>query len=564
MSIIRDFTDEKRKELENIIREEMFVNEPVYGNDWKQDLFIKGRIEDYQGDIEAYHKGILDKKNTTLEQLEQIFIRVNKIDEEYSRKFMTHAENLKNIAKCFDRLSEMLNPNPVDGGEMMLSRPTEYVSSYLSDTMTVIYNQVVNTLVLVNSKGEIIDYDWVALHTMMGKDASQLPPELYAALTDVFDGMGMRDKERFIEESYFIVDNVKTGSWGGRATYEQTWGLSPVYINFAGLYTVKLYTSDLSSVRDPNDPIHEQIFNSMLLSQIIENAGSIKTNAEYVPNRPPPTIPKPKVTIEEFYCYGLDENGRLSENVIAINRRDWDYKVTVSGGFLNNYTFSVLEYREELNRPIHALTLNELSGLSPSAGGNGTELVLNTFASYGMSQAYSYLGLFTSFDPTGIIQLMLDIEKTKEEAEAFSNRMLSVKDKFNLIDTANALFWSSAMSIKTDGSIDTTFSVVKKYDLNIALRAYAAVTGDTTPSAEEIEMMIRAGKMDPSVDGYVEWYTLGSKDSAIENYTEMLNKAYDNNSNKNKNIGDLSSEEIIELEKHFPDDWKEVLSGGLS
>jgi len=550
MSIIRDFTDEKRKELENIIREEMFVNEPVYGNDWKQDLFIKGRIEDYQYDIEAYHKGILDKKNTTLEQLEQIFISVNKIDEEYARKFMTHAENLKNIAKCFDRLSEMLNPNPVDGGEMILSRPTEYVSSYLSDTMTVIYNQVVNTLVLVNSKGEIIDYDWAALHTIMGKDATQLPPEMYAALTDIFDGMSMQDKERFIEESYLLTANDGVARMGTRVTYWQTWELSPVYVNLSGLYTLRLYSSDLSGVGNPSDPIHEKIFNSMLLTQVIDNAGTIRSTAEQIADRPY-TIPKPDVSIEEFYCYGLDENGRLSEDVIAFERKNWDYTVTVSGHNWSNYTFSVLQYREELSAPILALTLNELSGLSPNLGNDVSELIMSTVSSYGMSYANDYMKYFTNFDPTGILQLVLDVEQTKEEEEAFSNKMLSVKDKFDLVNTANALFWSSSMSIKTDGSIDTTFSVVKKYDLNIALRAYAAVTGDTTPSAEEIEMMLRAGKMDNSVDDYVEWYNLGSKNDVIKNYQEELRDACKEKYGTEKKPEALTFEEMIILEHEY-------------
>ena len=191
-------------------------------------------------------------------------------------------------------------------------------------------------------------------------------------------------------------------------------------------------------------------------------------------------------------------------------------------------------------------------------------LIVFTVASYGMSYANDYMKYFTNFDPTGILKLVLDVEQTKEEAEAFDNMMLRVKEKFNLANTENALFWSSSMSIKTDGSIDTTFSVVKKYDLNVALRVYTAVTGDTTPSAEKIEMMLRAGTMHPSVDGYIEWYNFGSKDNAIKNYINMLNIAYNEKHTGDKKQKELSSEEIKELEKYFPDGWKESLSGVAS
>ena len=371
------------------------------------------------------------------------------------------------------------------------------------------YEQVVNILVQVDNKGEIIGYNWDALHTMMKKDPTQVPPELYAALTDIFDGMAMEDKEQFIVESYLLaVDDYVSISEKDKK-YRQVWELSPIYTNLAGLYMLKLYEFDLSEIAYSNTPIHEHIFHSMLLMQVEKNASIIRSISNEFPDRPY-VVQKPDVSIEEFYCYGCDEKGNLSEDILAFPRKSWDYKIMISGKNWDSYAFSVLQYREELKPTLNALALNEL----------------------------------------------LNLSLKKESAD---NMRLKLGKKFDLGNMAGALFWSASMSINTDGSIDTAFSVVKKYDLNIALRAYTAVTGNTTPSAEEIEMMIRAGTIDDSVDGYVKWYNLGSKDNAIRNYTEMLRKAYNENYSGDKKQIDLSSEEIRELEKFFPDGWKEVL-----
>jgi hypothetical protein len=136
MGAVRDFTYSVKQELLETMRE---IQEQDKGFwlldslfDAISDISIPGDIASYQGDIEAYHRAMLDKKNTSAEHLEAIWAKVYEVDNAYSRNFQDLASSINMLKAVFDGLSDALSPHhPGTNGIPALFVSPDELAGYL-------------------------------------------------------------------------------------------------------------------------------------------------------------------------------------------------------------------------------------------------------------------------------------------------------------------------------------------------------------------------------------------------------------------------------------------------
>ena len=119
-NIIRDFTDEKRAELESQIRELESENKGFFNfvGDRLDDLLkgIKGvKIDNYLDNISDYHRLILDIRNTTLKQLREIFNAVHQVDVSYNTRLSSIFSQLFAYKTSVSALAGLIEPNASNG-----------------------------------------------------------------------------------------------------------------------------------------------------------------------------------------------------------------------------------------------------------------------------------------------------------------------------------------------------------------------------------------------------------------------------------------------------------------
>lgn len=114
MSPVRDFSQSVKETLFEYMKEieeedeKYWVFSGIF--DWIADLGISGRVADYEGDIHAYHKSILDKKNTSIEQLEKIWQNVYSVDNQHASILCEKVYETEKHLQAFVKLADTLNP----------------------------------------------------------------------------------------------------------------------------------------------------------------------------------------------------------------------------------------------------------------------------------------------------------------------------------------------------------------------------------------------------------------------------------------------------------------------
>lgn len=95
------------------------------------DAFISDDIASYEGDIDAYHRAILDKKDTTAEKIEKIWEAVADTDESYQKTFDDHASDIEALSVKIQNLADVLNPaHPNSNGIPGILRTPEWLANF--------------------------------------------------------------------------------------------------------------------------------------------------------------------------------------------------------------------------------------------------------------------------------------------------------------------------------------------------------------------------------------------------------------------------------------------------
>lgn len=140
--MIRDFSDRAKQELMNIVAQ--VENEKLCDfTDWVGDCWYS--FEEWIGllnlkedlsNVNEYHKKVIDKNNTTLNELEAIFSKVYAVEAEYHSGFCSIISACNSFNKILQTLIEIISPengsfSPEKMSALLPKRFTEY-QQYLS------------------------------------------------------------------------------------------------------------------------------------------------------------------------------------------------------------------------------------------------------------------------------------------------------------------------------------------------------------------------------------------------------------------------------------------------
>lgn len=124
--MLRDFSDEAKQKLLQYVKDVTSTTTWDTITDFFGDIgltvqgwFGKLDIQNYVNDVDAYHKKILDKNDTTTQQIETIFTDVQAVDTKYISVVSQQISCGNNIIKLINDLADTINPN---GGNMDMSR----------------------------------------------------------------------------------------------------------------------------------------------------------------------------------------------------------------------------------------------------------------------------------------------------------------------------------------------------------------------------------------------------------------------------------------------------------
>ena len=140
--MIRDFSDRAKQDLMNMVAQ--VENEKLCDfTDWVGDCWYS--FEEWIGllnlkedlsNVNEYHKKVIDKNNTTLNELEAIFSKVYAVEAEYHSGFCSIISACNSFNKILQTLIEIISPengsfSPEEMNALLPKRFTEY-QEYLS------------------------------------------------------------------------------------------------------------------------------------------------------------------------------------------------------------------------------------------------------------------------------------------------------------------------------------------------------------------------------------------------------------------------------------------------
>jgi hypothetical protein len=136
--MLRDFSDEVKQKLYEAVdaaqaeREGWWIfNDIIEG---LSDLFIDGNISHYHDDIEEYHRKIIDKKDTSRDQLDQIWTQVYQVDLDSIKTVTKELDNLDHLIRTFTNVGKSLDASPASDGLPLLALTVDEYAHHLIDT----------------------------------------------------------------------------------------------------------------------------------------------------------------------------------------------------------------------------------------------------------------------------------------------------------------------------------------------------------------------------------------------------------------------------------------------
>lgn len=133
----RDFSDASKEELLNLVAQ---VESEKWCDftDWIGDRWCDFEswigaldIQHYINDVNAYHKKVIDKNNTTVQEIENIFNAVKEVDTSYAVRMSACKEQLESIGKLILELTKVVDPSTgVFRTDVVNGRLTGFFSDY--------------------------------------------------------------------------------------------------------------------------------------------------------------------------------------------------------------------------------------------------------------------------------------------------------------------------------------------------------------------------------------------------------------------------------------------------
>lgn len=188
--MVRDFSEEAKQNLKNMISQ---VESEKFSNftDWIGDRWYdfeewigKLNIGNYIDNVNGYHKKVLDKNNTTFNDIDKIFNNVNEVNKCYERILGNKENSLTAWQKYMDNLCEFVKPGNGTFNVKSMDDAMQSINSEISGMEIV----CLRDQMLQNIGGKPV-FNEELIYEYMKKDMAQLSVEERKLLIDVISQM---------------------------------------------------------------------------------------------------------------------------------------------------------------------------------------------------------------------------------------------------------------------------------------------------------------------------------------------------------------------------------------
>ncbi len=559
--LIRDFTDETKSRLEKQIKE-IEDQDPNWYNhvgDFFEDLWngiVGVNIDSYANNIAAYHKQIMDTKNTTVDQLRKIFKDVDAVDSSYCAKLKDANTRFDYLGRTMKALADTLNPG-CNAGAVPFTSNNFYLK--LSKAGSGIVDFYLNEMTSTGPDGKL-QYKWSKIEEMLGKKPEDMTAAEYTALLDIIDSMSTVDSNgnvvadtdaltRFIEcgyscelESFVSSDFVTT-------TLQYNYSATPAFQTVCALYQLKVdrlmqqngatfYNGDEDSAT--RQYLCSEMFKSSLLMEMAFTC--------------------PKITQYQDMKTITDTNMKTLSIHIVRDEANKCYKVDADG-FLNDYVggITIFDFNTNNQRRLHYNEAHIANSLYRDKGSEFLEALGDEAVGFIIDRGIDAAKLSGWVGvPLEINKFAIDTAMRNVEIDMNNKKIDEQLRDMNLEEAFDAMKVGGSVTVYHD-TVSFHNTYINERELQIALNAYNNKTGQNV-SLSNLEAgfdgVVKDGKGSPTVQGYVNWY--GDNDMAMNDYRASLDRELRKYYEKNPDspfysIYDLSVDQINELDKKLDD-----------
>lgn len=458
--------------------------------DYLGDLFCIGLdIQDYLDNVDAYHKKVLDKNDTTKEEINNIFIAVNLVDSSYESIFGKCCDSVREQCEYIKHLSDCIDPSQSNFNVGTIIKNMSSAEKKLMMSKVELYADK-----LRNGEGDG-SYDYEYLREIMSENPEKISPEMYLALIKVFNEMDIKSKEKFIENSYIVGNFYPNKEGSGKYEYK----ISDV---FSQMTAVCGQLADGMAYSYDNDKIDKFLSDYCILNSIVHQANSVYvmgTKFMWMENKIPVdiTIKKDNASGNMLYDYVIDFNGSKEPyNVIGMSEL---HNITINTYQMRNGTSIDSIFDKYVIDLTDSLRVDvDMEKAKTIAGG-----VKDVFFS------------FIEIEPVVSAALaagdtVSDLTFVTIEGNATNNTIDKAQSLLKDANTYNALAMKATFSFRDDGTYAISSFIIDKNDLNNRLKAWQNnknIAVDYT--ADDVVDKLKTGRLNElnKIEDFVNWYS---------------------------------------------------------
>ncbi|MDR0513668.1 MAG: hypothetical protein LBG81_00710 [Coriobacteriaceae bacterium] len=581
MGTIRDFTDEAKDQMLSAVDEAEQQREGWLGMkllwDSVTDWGIDCNIERFGGDVKGYYDSVMDKHNTTRDQLESIFSKAYAAEDGFCTKLGQVLADVEGIRESFTNLAALLDPsaggaggangaNGANGaGGMPLLLPHALFCTLLVETDQQV-KKALAQLVEYDASGKAV-YHWDNISSMLNRDPASIRPTEYTALMQLIAGMTVRDGvgnvvadtnalARFIRCGYpcemethmasqYLAGGVSIPDFSS-AYVEYRYTATPAFQVVSSLFA--LYAQQVLqnngyvffNGRDDAETVaarqrlDAEVFKASLLTDMAWNVPKITQYGSLVALDGKSSLYISIARDEANKCYKVDANGFLNDYVGGITIYDFNannlrrFHLNEAKLASSLYQIKEQEFLKDLGEEVIGQVIGSL--------GAGRGLTLATEATYFMGQ-----------------------ESFKfQEIDLSNGKVNELLRNMNLEETLAA--FKAGASVSTYHDVVSLFGVcINERELQIAINAYNDKTGSHLTLIQmenDFDGIVTVGEESDIVGSYVAWYHDNETDRDV--YRAKLADALTDYVIQNpgcpyRKLEDLSNWQIMQLDAKLND-----------
>lgn len=496
----RDFSDSAKTKLISLIDE---VNEEQWfgWTDFLGDLFCWGlNIEDYLDDLDSYHKKVVDKNNTTEEQINTIFENVAALDSSYAKIFENSRQTIQEQIDYIKALAECIDPAvdnfTLDFVEQSMKQKEESLFMSMLDYYT------------GKIKTDNGDYDYEYINEIMSQQPEDVSPEMYLALIKVFNKMNTSQKEKFIESSYFV---------GGFLSWKDGSGKNVYHISEVFKSMTSVYGQLISSVQDSDDSKTKKI----LSDYNILNAIAYQADSVYV------------VGSNTFGSRHIDDIDIKIEKTNPENDM-YDYTITFNGSKKVSNDMGLLDLSEMSINIYEMRDGTSIDGIFDKKAINLTECLKedknldNAKAVAGIIEDLGFNFVDMSFKASNILtagdtvkDIIIGAVEESHKNKITNETVDKIQSLLTDANAYNALAMNASFSFCDDGTYAISLFYVDIKELELRLNVWKKTKNiNIDYSCEDIITCLKKGDIEKleKITEFIKWYLTENGASTVDNY----------------------------------------------